>query len=221
MSTPASRPLPETPRRLVVSPDTLRGGGAADARTPPGQTLTTKWPVLHFGPVAHVDPASWRLRVFGLCENPYELTYDEFRDLLESEGVDVRCDIHCVTHWSRLDNLFTGVPTRLLVDRARPTAEARFVMQHAASDPQPGFTVNVPLDEFVQDDCLLAAYHDGRPLSSEHGGPVRAVVPRLYFWKGAKWINGIEFRRADAPGFWEVNGYHMRGDPWQEQRFGW
>ncbi len=207
-----------TQRPLIVSPDTRRGGGSFDARTPPGQTLTKKWPVLHFGPVAHVDRAAWRLRVWGLCENPYTLDWAQFSALPQ---VDVKCDIHCVTHWSRLNNIFTGVSTRVLIEAARPKPEARFVMQHAASAPNNDWTTNVPLDEFAAEDCLLASLHDGEPLAPEHGYPVRAVIPRLYFWKGAKWITGIELRATDAPGFWEVNGYHMHGDPWKDERFGW
>ena len=198
----------------IVSPDTLRGD--ATARTPPGQVLTKKWPVLHYGPVPDVDPfaENWRLRVFGACENPFDLTYDELRAL---PATSVRCDLHCVTHWSRLENLFTGVSTRMLVEKAKPTADANFVMCHAEG----GFTTNLPLGEFTADDCLLAWDHDGAPLTPEHGGPLRGIVPRLYLWKSAKWVRGIELRASDAPGFWEQNGYHMHGDPWAEERFGW
>ena len=198
----------------IVSPDLLRGG--AEESTPPGQTLTAKWPVLHYGSVPKVDPKSenWSLRVFGLVENEYELSYDEIRAM---PSVDVVCDIHCVTHWSRLDNIFTGVPTRLLIERARPKPNARFVMCHSEA----GFTVNVPLKEFIADDCILAYAWDGKDLTAEHGWPLRGLVPRLYLWKSAKWIRGIELRATDAPGFWEQNGYHMHGDPWTEERFGW
>ncbi|MCS7033601.1 MAG: sulfite oxidase-like oxidoreductase [Phycisphaerae bacterium] len=201
-------------RPRIISPDTLRG--SPEARTPPGQTLTRKWPVLHYGPVPRVDPHSpeWRLRIFGLCDNPCELTYDQLRSL---PAVDVFCDIHCVTRWSRLDNTFTGVQTKLLLERARPRPEARFVMCHCEA----GFTVNVPLSDFTGEDCLLAWAWEGRELEPEHGWPLRGLVPRLYFWKSGKWIRGIELRATDAPGFWEQNGYHMRGDPWKEERFGW
>lgn len=190
--------------------------GDAKTRTPPGQSLTAKWPVLHYGPVEHVDPetVSWRLKVFGACDEPYGLNGAE---LMAMPQVDVVCDMHCVTHWSRLDNVFTGVPTRLLIERAKPHADARFVMCHA----ERGFTVNVPIEEFIRDDCLLAHAHDGEPLTAEHGAPIRGIVPRLYLWKSCKWIRGIELRRTDAPGFWEQNGYHMHGDPWSEERFGW
>lgn len=209
MSSPAQESRPS-----VVSPDTLRGD--AKARTPPGQVLTAKWPVLHYGEVPQVDPTSadWRLKVFGLCDAPYELSYEELRSL---PATDVKCDIHCVTHWSRLDNTFTGVPARTLIERARPRPEARYVMCHAEA----GFTVNVPLEAFCADDSLLAWAHDGEDLTPEHGWPLRGIVPQLYFWKSCKWIRGIELRATDAPGFWEQNGYHMHGDPWKEERFGW
>jgi DMSO/TMAO reductase YedYZ molybdopterin-dependent catalytic subunit len=201
-------------RPRIISPDTLRGSG--DQRTPPGQVLTSKWPVLHYGSVPKVDPhhPNWRLRIFGLVEQPYELSYQELRDL---PAADVVCDMHCVTHWSRLDNTFTGVPTRQLIERARPRPEARFVMCHSEA----GFTTNVPLEEFIQDDCILAYAWEGKDLTPDHGWPLRGLVPRLYLWKSAKWIRGIELRATDAPGFWEQNGYHMHGDPWTEERFGW
>ncbi len=200
----------------VRSPDTLRGDPAA--RTPPGQSLTRKWPVLHYGNIPSISRDRWSLRVWGRCDNPYTLTWEHFAAL---PRVSVHCDIHCVTHWSRLDNLFTGVPTRLLIEMARPRPEARFVLQHSVGDPGGDWTTNVPLEEFTAEDCLLATHHDGVPLSPEHGAPVRAIVPRLYLWKGAKWISGLEIRETDAPGFWEVNGYHMHGDPWKEERYGW
>src|SRR5690606_3021810 len=157
MSSPAQESRPS-----VVSPDTLRGD--AKTRTPPGQVLTAKWPVLHYGDVPQVDPTSpdWRLKVFGLCDAPYELRYEELRSM---PATDVKCDIHCVTHWSRLDNTFTGVATKALVERARPRPEAKFVMCHAEA----GFTVNVPLDAFTAEDCLLSWAHDGADLTPEHG----------------------------------------------------
>src|SRR5687767_10943294 len=153
-----------SPRAQVISPDALRGGGDRAARTPPGQVLTAKWPVLHHGSVPKADPRdpAWRLRVFGLVEEPYELTYDELRAM---PAVDVVCDMHCVTHWSRLDNTFTGVATRALIERAKPKPTARFVMCHSEA----GFTVNVPLDEFTGDDCILAYQWDGTDLEPDHG----------------------------------------------------
>ncbi|MGE5612355.1 MAG: sulfite oxidase-like oxidoreductase [Bacillota bacterium] len=203
-----------TQRPRVISPDTLRG--SPGQRTPPGQTLTAKWPVLHHGSVPKVDPysPSWTFRVFGLCENPCELSYAQVRAM---PSIDVFCDIHCVTHWSRLENTFTGVPTRVLIEQAKPKPEAKFVMCHSEA----GFTTNVPLAEFIQDDCILAYAWEGKELPPEHGWPLRGLIPRLYLWKSAKWIRGIELRATDAPGFWEQNGYHMHGDPWKEERFGW
>lgn len=204
----------ESPRPVIVSPDTQRG--SPQDRTPPGQVLTTKWPVLHYGSVPKVDPRhpDWSLRIFGLCDNPYELSWD---DILAMPSVDVICDMHCVTHWSRLDNRFTGVPTKALIERANPKPNARFVMCHSEA----GFTTNVPLKDFVADDCILAYAWEGKELEPDHGYPLRGLVPRLYLWKSAKWIRGLELRATDAPGFWEQNGYHMRGDPWKEERFGW
>jgi DMSO/TMAO reductase YedYZ molybdopterin-dependent catalytic subunit len=201
-------------RPTITSPDVQRGD--AHQRTPPGQTLTAKWPVLHYGNVPKVDPhrADWRLRLFGKCDNEYELTYDQ---ILALPAIDVVCDIHCVTHWSRLNNTFTGVPTKPLIERAKPKPSARFVMCHSEA----GFTTNVPLDQFTADDCIFAYQWEGKDLEPDHGWPLRGLVPRLYLWKSAKWIRGIELRETDAPGFWEQNGYHMHGDPWKEERFGW
>jgi DMSO/TMAO reductase YedYZ molybdopterin-dependent catalytic subunit len=202
------------PRPKIISPDTLRG--SPTDRTPPSQVLTNKWPVLHYGSVPKVNPTdpSWRLKIFGLVDEPYELTYAE---ILAMPPIDVVCDMHCVTHWTRLDNTFTGVPTKTLLDRAKPKPNARFVMCHSEA----GFTVNVPLDEFTRQDCILAYHWEGKPLTPDHGYPLRSLVPRLYLWKSAKWLRGIELRATDAPGFWEQNGYHMHGNPWTEQRFGW
>ena len=201
-------------RPTIISPDT--GRGDRKRRTPPGQTLTAKWPVLQAGKVHHVDPddGKWNLRVFGACDAPYELTYAQVRAL---PAVDVVCDMHCVTHWSRLDNTFTGVPTRDVIARAKPRPEAKYVLCHGEG----GFTTNLPLDEFTADDAVLAYQWEGQDLTAEHGYPLRGVVPRLYLWKSAKWLRGIELRVTDSPGFWEQGGYHMHGDPWAEERFGW
>lgn len=205
--------MPES-RPRIISPDTLRG--TPEKRTPPGQQLTSKWPVLHYGNVPNVDPhaADWRLRIFGQVDEPYELTYAQ---ILGMPAVDVVCDMHCVTHWSRLDNVFTGVPLKTIIEKAKPRASARYVMCHSEA----GFTTNVPLAEFIKDDCILTYEWDGKPITPDHGWPLRGLVPQLYLWKSAKWIRGIELRNSDAPGFWEQNGYHMHGDPWKEERFGW
>jgi DMSO/TMAO reductase YedYZ molybdopterin-dependent catalytic subunit len=201
-------------RPRIISPDTLRG--SARQRTPPGQSLTAKWPVLHYGDVPKVDSTAndWTLSIFGLVDHPYELTYEEIRAL---PAVDVVCDMHCVTHWSRLDNVFTGVPTRAIIEKAKPQANAKFVMCHGEN----GFSTNLPLAAFMGEDCILAYQWDGKDLELDHGWPLRGLVPRLYLWKSAKWLRGIQLRETDAPGFWEKNGYHMRGDPWAEERFGW
>jgi DMSO/TMAO reductase YedYZ molybdopterin-dependent catalytic subunit len=158
-----------------------------------------------------VDLATWRLEVIGLVERPLRLTFDELRALPAQDTV---CDIHCVTRWSRLDNRFTGVSVRRILELAGPAADAQFVMVRA----EQGFTTNLALADLDRPENLLAWAHDGAPLAAEHGGPLRLVVPHLYFWKSAKWVRGLEVRRTDAPGFWEQNGYHMRGDPWREER---
>ena len=182
------------------------------SRVPPGQRVVQEWPVLHAGEVPNVDLRRWELRVFGRVENPLALCWEEFQKL---PRVQVKSDIHCVTRWSRLDNLWEGVPFRAIAERARPMPDARYVMVHA----EQGFTTNVPLEDLLRDDVLLATHHDGKPLTPEHGWPVRLVVPHLYFWKSAKWVTGLEFMRDDRPGFWEQLGYHMYGDPWREQRY--
>lgn len=182
------------------------------ARTPPGQTLTGKWPVLHYGSVPRVDLARWRFTIFGLVEEPVELTWQQFSALPRAA---IARDIHCVTTWSRLDNTFEGVPFKEVLGLVTPLPEARFAMIHA----EYGFTTNLPLADLDRDDVLFADRHDGAPLTPDHGWPLRLVVPHLYFWKSAKWVRGIEFLAQDRPGFWERNGYHMRGDPWKEERY--
>lgn len=210
----SGNPVSNSNRPRILSADTLRG--SPKDRTPPGQVLSSKWPVLHHGSVPKVDPYDgyWSLKVFGQVEEPYELTYEEIRAM---PAVDVVCDMHCVTHWSRLDNVFTGVPVRAIIEKAKPKPAARYVMCHSEA----GFTTNVPLKEFMAEDCILAYQWDGKDLTPEHGWPLRGLVPRLYLWKSAKWLRGIELRASDAPGFWEQNGYHMHGDPWAEERYGW
>jgi DMSO/TMAO reductase YedYZ molybdopterin-dependent catalytic subunit len=186
---------------------------AESERVPPGQSLTKKWPVLHYGDVPRVDLASWRFDVGGLVEEPFSLTYDELRAL---PGQDTLCDIHCVTRWSRLDNRFEGVSVQQIIRRARPTPDASHVLVHAEG----GFTTNLPIADLDRPENLLAWKHDGEDLTPEHGWPLRLVVPHLYFWKSAKWVRRFEFLSGDVPGFWEQNGYHMRGDPWEEERYG-
>jgi len=192
----------------IISPDTQRKN-----RVPPGQRLVERWPVLHYGGVPRIDPAAWRFRIFGLVEQERTLTYAEFSAL---PRVRVFCDIHCVTTWSKLNNWFEGVAVTELKQLVSVKPEARFVLVHAAG----GFTTNLPLDDFWQPDVLFAFKQADQPLSPEHGGPVRLVVPRLYFWKSAKWVSAVEFLSRDQPGFWESNGYHNHGDPWTEERYG-
>lgn len=196
------------PAGVIISPDTRR----AD-RIPPGQSRTRKWPVLDAFGTPHFDPHSWRLQVFGLVQRPLTMTLAEFQSL---PRIQVFADFHCVTRWSRLGNVWEGVATKELLSRAGVKPEARYVVCHGYDN---GWTTNLPLDNFLADDALLADTHDGQPITADHGGPVRGMVPRLYAWKSAKWLCGIELVAADRPGYWEVNGYHLRGDPWTEQRF--
>ena len=181
-------------------------------RLPPGQHLVKNWPVLDLGQQPQVSQASWRLEVRGLVETPLTLTWSAFQALEQSTRLS---DIHCVTTWSRYDNQFEGLATRDLLMACQPRDEARFVVLHSHD----GYTTNLSIEDFAAEDALLAHSWSGQPLDQEHGGPVRLVVPHLYFWKSAKWLQRIEFLDHDAPGYWEVRGYHNRGDPWKEQRY--
>jgi DMSO/TMAO reductase YedYZ molybdopterin-dependent catalytic subunit len=183
------------------------------SRLPPGQIVTRKWPVLHYGTVPSVDVKTWRLTVEGTVAHPLSLGWDELMALPRRETV---CDIHCVTRWSRYDNVFEGVPVQAVLERAGVSPTAKYALVHAAQD----FTTNLPLADLDRPANLLALTHNGEPLVPEHGGPVRLLIPHLYFWKSAKWVTGFQLLEEDYPGFWEQNGYHMRGDPWQEERFG-
>jgi DMSO/TMAO reductase YedYZ molybdopterin-dependent catalytic subunit len=203
---------PVIPPNAIVSPDTAR-----DQRLPPHQVVTRKWPVLHAGetPVYTDLDREWDFYVFGAVEQKRRFTWAEFAAL---PRVTVHADMHCVTRWSKLDNVWEGVPTRELLKHVTPKPAAKFVMVHC----EYGFTTNLPLDDFFGDDCLFALTHNGQPLEPDNGSPVRLVVPRLYAWKSAKWVRGVEFMDRDRPGFWESwehGGYHMRGDPWAEERF--
>jgi DMSO/TMAO reductase YedYZ molybdopterin-dependent catalytic subunit len=182
------------------------------ARVPPGQYLTQKWPVLHYGPVPPFNPKTWDFRVFGNVENEIKLDWVEFQKL---DQTLVQADMHCVTTWSRLDQKWEGIPFSKIVELAKPKPDSKFVIAHS----EYGFTANTPIEYCLRDDCLIALRANGEPLTAEHGSPARLVVPRLYAWKSAKWLRGIEFRETDAPGFWERNGYHNTGDPWKEQRY--
>jgi DMSO/TMAO reductase YedYZ molybdopterin-dependent catalytic subunit len=182
------------------------------ARLPPGQRLTTKWPVLTYGRTPPFDPTRWTFRCYGLVEREVTWTWEEF---LRLPRITVRSDIHCVTRWSRLDNTWEGVPARIIIDACRPLGGARFVLQHA----DPDYTTNTAIEDLMDDEVVFALKHDGRALAPEHGGPMRLVVPKLYFWKSSKWLRALEFLDVNPPGFWEQNGYHMRGDPWTEERY--
>jgi DMSO/TMAO reductase YedYZ molybdopterin-dependent catalytic subunit len=190
----------------------VRAAGYDSARLPPGQYLTKKWPVLHAGGVPKTDLATWTFRVFGEVEEEVTLDWEQFSALPRRSNVQ---DIHCVTRWSRFDAEFEGVHWRELAALAQPRPAARFVIAHA----EQGFTSNVPLTFLEHDQALLATRADGEPLSSEHGGPLRLVVPGKYFWKSAKWLREIELSATDRLGFWERYGYHNDADPWQEERY--
>ena len=194
-------------------PDKLDVRTRDRVRLPPGQVQTVKWPVLHYGSVPRADLARWTFRVFGEVDRPFEISWAEFASLPRR---DVLCDIHCVTTWSRFDNTFSGVPVGLLLERAGVRPGASHVLVHAEED----YTTNLPLADLDRDANLVATHFEGEPLLPEHGGPARLLVPHLYFWKSAKWVRGLELMEGDWPGFWEQNGYHMRGDPWTEERFG-
>ena len=182
------------------------------ARVPPGQYLTEKWPVLHYGSIPRFDPQRWDFRVFGKVQNEIKLDWKQFQEL---DKTAVTADMHCVTTWSRLDQHWEGIPFAKVVELAKPSAEAKFVIAHS----EQGFTANIPIEYCMRDDCLIALRANGEPLTAEHGYPARLVVPPLYAWKSAKWLRGIEFSATDKPGFWERNGYHNRGDPWKQERY--
>ncbi len=181
-------------------------------RLPSGQRLTEGFPVLTYGGVPKIDLATWQFRIFGLVEQEVTLSWEQFMALPQARS---HSDIHCVTTWSRYDNDWDGVRIADLLALANVKPEAKHVMFHSYG----GYTTNVPLDELLYNDALLAHTHDGKPLAAEHGGPLRGVVPHLYFWKSAKWVRGIELMAEDRPGFWEMYGYHIHGDPWREERY--
>jgi DMSO/TMAO reductase YedYZ molybdopterin-dependent catalytic subunit len=194
----------------------LLTGAVADPardRLPPGQKLVRDWPVLDLGTQPVVTAAKFRLDIDGAVRRPLSLRWDEYRELPRAELVS---DIHCVTQWSRYDNRWSGVAARTLLAMVEPKDEARHVVFHAHD----GYTTNARLDDFDQPDVLLADAWNGAELPPEHGGPLRVVIPRLYFWKSAKWVRRVEITIADRPGFWEQRGYHNTGDPWSEQRYG-
>ena len=191
---------------------TLERKMKGEGRLPPGQSLTLKWPVLHYGSVPYFDPQRWDFRVYGVVESPLKLTWDEFNRLPKIQRTS---DFHCVTRWSRFDNHWEGVAVQELLRRAQPKPNAAYVLVHA----EQGFTANLPLADLDREEVLLATHHDGQPLPLDHGYPLRLIVPHLYAWKSVKWVRSLELMDKETPGFWEQNGYHMYGDPWKEQRF--
>ncbi|NDJ53801.1 MAG: sulfite oxidase-like oxidoreductase [Chloroflexi bacterium] len=181
-------------------------------RLPPGQSLTLRFPVLHYGPTARLDKETWSLRVFGLVGEEKVFT---FHDLEALPTTKVVADIHCVTRWSKFDTAWEGVLFRDFLEQLDVQPEAKYVIAHAAH----GFTTNLPLEVMLDDDVLIAYKYDDQPLDIEHGFPVRTLVPKKYFWKSAKWLTGLEFADRDRLGFWEQAGYHNEADPFKEQRF--
>ncbi len=186
--------------------------GYDPSRLPPGQYLTDRFPVLHVGDVPAYAPGEWSLTIGGLVDEPFRLDEAELRAL---PSVDLTIDIHCVTKWSKFDTAWTGVRVRDLLDRAGVGAGATHVLCHA----EHGYTANLPLADITRDDSLVVYAFEGDDIEAIHGGPVRLLIPHLYFWKSPKWLRGLDVRAGDTPGFWERNGYHMYGDPFREQRY--
>jgi DMSO/TMAO reductase YedYZ molybdopterin-dependent catalytic subunit len=193
-------------------------------RLPPGQSLTQKFPVLHYGPVPPFNPATWDFRVWGEVEQEVRWTWDQFNQLPRTQ---VTMDLHCVTRWSQFDMPWEGVSLRTLIEQGliKPLPTATYIMQHA----EYGYTTNLPIEIMLQDNFLLATHYDGQPITPEHGYPLRGVVGTIpgrddlttpYLWKGAKWLRGLEFMPRDRRGFWEQAGYHNLADAWKEQRYG-
>ncbi|MGH8104228.1 MAG: sulfite oxidase-like oxidoreductase [bacterium] len=193
---------------VIVARDTGRTN-----RVPPGQYTTVKWPVLDLNGPPRFDPNTWRFRVFGLVDKEIKLTYDGFKSL---PRVLLKSDFHCVTRWSKLDNTWEGVQTGEIAKVAGVKPNATHVILYCHGP----YTTNLPLDEFLPDENVFAWKHDGQDLEPDHGYPLRLVVPSLYAWKSAKWVEGVEFISRDRPGYWEVRGYHNHADPWTEERFG-
>ena len=184
----------------------------ADERVPPGQKVTKRWPVLHEGRVPRFDPATWTFAVRGEVDRPAELSYDELKALAP---ITLRSDFHCVTGWSKLDNLWAGVQARTLLERAGLTDEAAFVSVVGERN----YTANLPLEVLMDDDAILAWGHNGADLHPKHGYPLRLVVPHYYAWKSVKWVRRFDVLGQDERGYWEVRGYHNRADPWLEERY--
>lgn len=203
--------LVDTKEKLAKAGHLLTGGGGKD-RLPPGQREVKNWPVLDLGIQPEIPLESWELMVDGLVENPVTWNWAQFQAQPQQQFLT---DIHCVTAWSRYDNHWDGVSARHLLSVVKPKPEARHIVFHSHD----GYTTNVKLEVFDDEDVLLAHSWEGKPITTEHGGPVRVIIPKYYFWKSAKWVKRIEFVAEDQPGFWEERGYHNEGDPWTEQRY--
>jgi DMSO/TMAO reductase YedYZ molybdopterin-dependent catalytic subunit len=213
--------LPPDPTKLTRTKErwanegrflTGRSARAGEDRLPPGQHQVRDWPVLDLGVQPNIAPAQWELRVFGAVQEQLTWDWAAFNALPQTREVT---DIHCVTTWSRFDNQWDGVATRDLLAIVQPKPDARFVVLHSYD----GYTTNLPLEDFAAEDAIVAHSWQGQPLPVAHGGPVRVVVPHLYFWKSAKWLHRIEVLTEDRSSYWEERGYHDRGDPWTEQRY--
>jgi DMSO/TMAO reductase YedYZ molybdopterin-dependent catalytic subunit len=185
--------------------------GSDSDRVPPGQYLTKGFPIMTYGQTPHIDRDSWQLKVWGLATG----TTFAWEDLMSLPQYDFTADFHCVTRWSKLDVQWRGVKVSDLMQGLEIDPAAKFVMQHCYG----GYTTNLPLEDFLKSENFFAHTLSGEPLPIEHGGPLRLVVPHLYAWKSAKWINGLEFLDRNVSGFWERNGYHDRGEPWTEERY--
>lgn len=181
-------------------------------RLPPGQTITKGWPILDLGVRPSLELQNWKLEIGGLVENPVIFSWEDFLKLPQSAVTD---DMHCVTAWSKFDNVWEGVAFMDILEIVKPMAQAHFVVQYGYD----GYTTNAPLEDFLKDNVLIATRHDGEYLTPEHGGPARMIIPSLYAWKGSKFIKKIDFFEKDSPGFWEVRGYNSHGDPWKEERY--
>ncbi len=183
-------------------------------KLPIGQLFTQKFPVMTYGPTPIIEQEHWSLSIKGLVEEERKWTWDQFMQLPQTT---LQADFHCVTHWSRFDDEWTGVLFRDFYETIKDIVgpEATHVMQHAYG----GYTTNLPLQWMLDEDVMFAHTFNGAPLVDEHGGPMRIFTPKRYGWKGAKWIKSLEFMAADKPGFWEQNGYSNTADPWKEERY--
>lgn len=197
----------EEGRLITGNPDASR-----EDRLPPGQRLVENWPVLDLGIQPQIPLESWELQIDGDVANPVTWNWEAFQVQTQVQTIS---DIHCVTAWSRYDNHWEGVSSAYVLDLVRPSENVNHVIYHSYD----GYTTNATLERFAASDVLIAHSWEGAPLSREHGGPVRMIMPQWYLWKSAKWLKRIEFVNADAPGFWEVRGYHNSGDPWKEERY--